>query len=46
MGESEDPLSAYYRNQWWYWYNGKTFALPFSDTAIQSQTTHTLRLTP
>src|SRR6185437_15518676 len=46
MGESEDPLSPYYRNQWWYWYNGKTFALPFSDTAIQSQTTHTLRLTP
>ena len=46
MGESEDPLSPYYRDQWTYWYNGKTFALPFSDAAIQHQTAHTLRLTP
>lgn len=46
MGESEDPLSPYYRDQWPYWYHGKTFALPFSDAAIQSKTAHTLRLTP
>ncbi|MFZ0661901.1 MAG: penicillin acylase family protein [Acidobacteriaceae bacterium] len=46
MGQSEDPLSPYYRDQWPYWYHGKTFALPFSDAAIQHQTTHTLRLTP
>jgi len=46
MGESGDPLSPYYRDQWFYWYNGKTFALPFSDATIQAQTTHTLRLLP
>jgi penicillin G amidase len=45
-GESGDPLSAYYRDQWFYWYNGKTFTLPFSDQAIQAQTAHTLRLLP
>lgn len=46
MGESEDPLSAYYRDQWSFWYHGRTFALPFSAASIQSQTAHTLRLTP
>jgi penicillin amidase len=46
MGESGDPLSPYYRDQWFYWYNGKTFVLPFDDTTIQAQTTHTLRLLP
>jgi penicillin amidase len=46
MGESEDPLSPYYRDQWPYWYNGKTFALPFSDAAIQHAGAHTLRLIP
>jgi penicillin amidase len=46
MGESGDPLSQYYRDQWFYWYNGKTFALPFSDATIQAQTTHTLSLLP
>ena len=46
MGESEDPLSPYYRDQWPYWYQGKTFALPFSAAAVQAQATHTLRLTP
>jgi penicillin amidase len=46
MGQSEDPLSPYYRDQWPYWYNGKTFTLPFSDAAIQARTKHTLTLTP
>ncbi len=46
MGESGDPLSPYYRDQWFYWYNSKTFALPFSDATIQAQATHTLRLLP
>jgi penicillin amidase len=46
MGQSGDPLSPYYRDQWPCWYNGKTFALPFSDAAVQAQTTHTLRLLP
>jgi len=46
MGESGDPLSAYYRDQWPYWYGGQTFALPFSGEAVAAQTSHTLRLVP
>ncbi len=46
MGESGDPLSPYYRDQWPYWYNGRTFALPFSDQAVAAATAHTLRLEP
>ena len=46
MGESGDPLSAYYRDQWPYWYGGTTFALPFSEEAVAAQTSHTLQLVP
>jgi penicillin amidase len=46
MGESGDPVSPYYNDQWPYWYGGTTFTLPFSDTAVAAQTSHTLRLTP
>jgi len=46
MGQSGDPLSPYYRDQWTYWYDGTTFALPFTDGAIAASTSHTLRLTP
>lgn len=46
MGESGDPLSPYYRDQWSYWYNGKTFALPFTDASVAASTSHTLRLLP
>jgi penicillin amidase len=46
MGESGDPLSPYYRDQWAYWYNGKTFALPFTKQAVAAATAHTLRLEP
>ena len=46
LGESSDPLSPYYRDQWNAWYNGTTFPLPFSSTAVVKQTTHTLRLEP
>jgi penicillin G amidase len=46
MGESGDPLSPYYRDQWPYWYGGRTFALPFSDQAVAATTAHTLRLEP
>jgi penicillin amidase len=46
LGESGDPLSPWFRDQWDSWYNGTTFALPFSDTAVAAQTTHTLRLVP
>ncbi len=46
MGESGDPLSSYYRDQWSYWYHGRTFALPFTDQAVMAATVHTLRLEP
>ena len=46
MGESGNPLSPYYRDQWTYWYEGKTFPLAFSDSAVRAATAHTLTLTP
>ncbi len=46
MGESGNPLSAYYRDQWPIWYAGTTFALPYSDAAVQAETKHSLRLFP
>lgn len=46
LGESGNPLSPYYRDQWADWYRGTTFALPFSDAAVAAQTRHTLRLMP
>jgi penicillin amidase len=46
LGESSDPLSPYYRDQWNDWYGGTTFALPFTTAAIAAQTRHTLRLLP
>jgi penicillin amidase len=46
IGQSGDPLSPYYMDQWPHWYNGTTFPLPFSDAAVQASATHTLTLTP
>jgi penicillin amidase len=46
MGESGNPLSPYYRDQWRYWYTGTTYALPFTDQAVAAATQHTLRLVP
>ena len=46
LGESGNPLSPYFRDQWNDWYNGTTFALPFTPAAVAAQTSHTLRLIP
>jgi penicillin amidase len=46
MGESGNPLSPYFRDQWNDWYGGTTFALPFTPAAVAAQTRHTLRLLP
>jgi penicillin G amidase len=46
MGESGDPVSPYYLDQFPYWYSGKTFAMPFSDEAVSAVTKHTLRMAP
>jgi penicillin G amidase len=46
LGESSNPFSPYFRDQWNDWYNGTTFALPFTPSAVAAQTKHTLRLLP
>ncbi len=46
LGESGNPLSPYFRDQWKDWYNGTTFALPFSAAAVEVQKRHTLVLLP
>ena len=46
MGESGNPLSPYFHDQWDDWYNGKTFVLPFTPAAVAAETHHTLRLLP
>jgi penicillin amidase len=46
LGESGNPYSAYFRDQWNDWYGGTTFALPFSPAAVAAKTKHLLRLVP
>jgi penicillin G amidase len=46
LGESGNPYSAYYRDQWNDYYNGRTFALPFTPVAVSANAQHTLRLLP
>jgi penicillin amidase len=46
LGESGNPYSPYFRDQWNDWYGGTTFALPFTPAAVTAQTRHTLRLLP
>jgi penicillin G amidase len=46
LGESGNPLSPYFKDQWNDWYNGTTFALPFTPASVSAQTQHTLRLLP
>ncbi len=46
LGESGNPYSEYFRDQWKDYYGGTTFALPFTEGAVAANTHHTLRLTP
>jgi penicillin G amidase len=46
LGESGDPYSPYYRDQWNDYYGGTTFSLPFTPQQVAAQATHTLRLLP
>jgi penicillin amidase len=45
-GESGDPASAWYLDQFPAWYHVTTFAFPFTAPAVAQATTHTLTLTP
>ncbi|HLY18881.1 MAG TPA: penicillin acylase family protein, partial [Bryobacteraceae bacterium] len=46
LGESGNPYSPYFRDQWNDYYGGTTFAVPFSPAVVAAQTRHTLRLRP
>jgi penicillin G amidase len=46
LGESGNPFSPYFRDQWDDYYNGRTFALPFTPAAVAANTQHTLHLLP
>ncbi|MGD0211738.1 MAG: penicillin acylase family protein [Terriglobales bacterium] len=45
-GESGVFLSPYYMNQWAAWYGGSTFALPFSQAAVERHRAHEMTLVP
>jgi penicillin amidase len=46
LGQSGNPASPWFMDQWPAWYKGTTFPLPFTKTATDAATTHTLTLTP
>jgi penicillin G amidase len=46
LGESGNPFSPYFRDQWNDYMGGTTFPLPFSSEAVAAQAQHTLRLLP
>ena len=46
LGQSSDPESPYFMDQFSAWYTGRSFAMPFSTAATASATTHTLTLVP
>jgi penicillin G amidase len=45
-GQGGNFLSPYYMDQWKAWYEGTTFALPFSAKAVEAARTHRLILEP
>ncbi|HEX7960318.1 MAG TPA: penicillin acylase family protein [Terriglobales bacterium] len=46
VGQSGHLLSPHYKDQFKAWYEGSTFNLPFSGSAVQSAKQHELTLTP
>ncbi|HET9838233.1 MAG TPA: penicillin acylase family protein [Candidatus Angelobacter sp.] len=46
LGESGQPFSPHYMDQWEAWYNDKTFPLAYSDPAVQQARRHELKLEP
>ena len=46
LGESGQALSPYYRDQFSAWYEGKSFPMPFSETAVEKSAVHKLTLEP
>lgn len=46
LGESGQPFSPYYKDQFEAWYHGQSFPMPFSDDAVQKAAAHRLELEP
>ena len=46
LGQSGNPLSAWFMDQFPAWYQNTTYTLPYTPSAVQSSTSHTLTLTP
>ncbi len=46
LGESGNPASPWFMDQWPAWYNGTTFPMPFTTAAVNAATRHTLTLEP
>ena len=45
-GQGGNFLSPYYMDQWQAWYQGSTFTLPFTQTAVEANGAHRLVLEP
>ena len=46
LGQSANPASPWFLDQWPAWYKATTYPLPFTNPAVDTTTTHTLTLTP
>jgi penicillin amidase len=46
LGESANPASEWFMDQWPAWYHGTTFPMPFSEAATNAAAQHTLTLVP
>jgi penicillin amidase len=46
LGESGNPISPWFLDQWPAWYHGNTFPAPFSVPATNAATKHILTLNP
>ena len=46
LGQSANPTSPWFMDQWPAWYHGTTFPFPYTNAAVDAATTHTLTLTP
>ena len=46
LGESSNPASPWFMDQWPAWYHGTTFPMPFTNSAVDAAATHTLTLNP
>jgi penicillin amidase len=46
LGQSGNPISPWFMDQFQDWLHGRTYPIPFSPAATQAATTHILTLTP